>query len=252
MFPLIRIGPFSLSTGGLMLLAAAILGVWLLGRIARVRGGDHLSAQADALFYPVVISALVGARLFYGIFNLDVYGRTPSLFWALRVGDIAWPGALLGGSVASYAWSRWRRFDMLALADSAALALPLPQALGSIGLLLSGEAAGLPTALPWGVPLLGTLRHPTQIYTALAALLLLAVLVQLARHASQPGVLWIVYLGGQGLTWLLIEALRADSLVLPGGVRVVQVVGLVLLLSALWWARSKAHSVSVSGSDGTD
>jgi len=101
-----------------MLLAAAILGVWLLGRIARVRGGDHLSAQADALFYPVVISALVGARLFYGIFTLDVYGRTPSLFWALRVGDIAWPGALLGGIVAGYAWSRWRRLDTLALADS--------------------------------------------------------------------------------------------------------------------------------------
>ena len=39
-----------------------------------------------------------------------------------------------------------------------------------LGLLLSGEAFGAPTSLPWGVPLFGAVRHPTQIYLALAAL----------------------------------------------------------------------------------
>jgi prolipoprotein diacylglyceryltransferase len=42
-----------------------------------------------------------------------------------------------------------------------------------------------------------------------------------------------VYLGWQGLTLLLVEALRADSLVLPGGIRAAQLLGLALLLLAL-------------------
>lgn len=248
MYPLLRIGPFSLSTGGLTLLLALYLAGWLLGRIALARGTTTLAAQSDALFYPTAIGALIGARLFYGLFNLDVYRRTVALFWALRVGDLAWPGALLGGMLVAFLWGRWRGFDLRGLADSAALALPPAQALGSVGLLLSGEAIGLPTTLPWGVPLLGALRHPTQIYFALAALLLLGVLCILARRAPRTGALWTTYLGGQGLILLLVEALRADSLLLPGGVRVAQVVGLALLIHGLWWARQHAHDTAAATS----
>jgi hypothetical protein len=48
------------------------------------------------------------------------------------------------------------------------------------------------------------------------------------------------YLGLNGLGLLLIEALRADSLLLPGGIRVAQAFGLGLLLYALFWARRHA------------
>ena len=103
-----------------------------------------MARQADNCFYPVLIGATIGARLWYGLFNLDLYGRNLGLFIALRVSDFAWPGALLGGALAGYLWCRWNQFDELKLADSAALALPVVQALASIGLLLSGEAFGLP------------------------------------------------------------------------------------------------------------
>lgn len=102
---------------------------------------------------------------------------------------------------------------------------------------MSGEAFGVPTSLPWGVPLLGAVRHPTQVYFALAALLSLGALVWLARRRQPPGTLIMAYLGLQGLTLLLIEALRADALLLPGGIRAAQVFGLALLLVALLWAR---------------
>lgn len=212
----------------------------LLARIAKRRSGDVLAVQADKLFYPVLLGAVVGARVWYGLFNWGVYGRTPRLFWQLHVSGFAWPGALLGGLVAGYLWTRWRGFDMLAIADVAALALPIPQSLASVGLLLSGEAFGVPTSLPWGVPLFGTTRHPTQIYLALAALLTLVALAWLARRNPSVGTLMVVYLALQGLTLLLVEALRADSLVLPGGIRVAQVVGLGLLVWAMHWLRHNA------------
>ena len=151
--------------------------------------------------------------------------------------DFAWPGVLLGGMLAGHLWCRWNQFDEVKLADSAALALPVVQALASVGLLLSGEAFGIPTTLPWGVPLFGTVRHPTQIYIMLAALIVLGVLAWLSRRPLPVGTLAAAYLGLNGLALLLIEALRADSLVLPGGIRVAQVFGLALMLAAVNWAR---------------
>ena len=233
MYPLVQIGPFRLSSGGLLLLLSVFAGSWLLNRIARTRGGPALAAQAERCFYPVLIGAVAGARLWYGLFNWDLYSRTPGLFWALRVGDLAWPGALLGGLLAGYLWGRFRGFDLPALADSVALTLPVPQALASAGLLLSGEAFGIPTSLPWGVPLFGTTRHPTQIYFALAALASLGLLWLLARRHAPSGALMTGYLGLQGLALLIVDPLRADSLVFPGGIRSAQVVGLGLLLYAL-------------------
>jgi phosphatidylglycerol---prolipoprotein diacylglyceryl transferase len=237
MYPLLQLGPLRLSSGGLLLLLSIILGGWLIARVARARGGVQLARQADSCFYPILIGALIGARLSYGLFNLDLYGRSPGLFLALRLSEFAWPGALLGGLLAGSVWCHRKKFDAGKLGDSAALTLPAVQAVASIGLLLSGEAFGVPTSLPWGVPLFGAVRHPTQIYFALAALSSLLVLWRLSQRPLAVGALGVAYLGLQGLTSLLIEALRADSLVLPGGIRAAQVFGLGLLLYALSWAQ---------------
>src|SRR5262245_52211676 len=237
MYPLVEIGPLRLSSGGLLLLVSIIVGGWLIGRVAQSRGGAQLAQRADRCFYPVLIGAALGARLWYGLFNQDLYIRNPGMFLTLRVGDFAWPGALLGGLLAGYVWCRRNGFDDLKLADSAALILPAVQMIASVGLLLSGEAFGVPTSLPWAVPLFGAMRHPTQIYFALAALSTLIAVWLLSRRPLPMGALFMFYLGLQGLTSLLVEALRADSLVLPAGIRAAQVFGLALLLYTLSWAR---------------
>lgn len=161
MYPLIELGPLRLSSGGLFLLAAVLLGSRLIERSARSIGGE-------------------------------------------------------------------------------ALTLPLPQAIASVGLLLSGEAFGRSTGLPWGVPLLGTVRHPTQLYLAVAALLTYTVVHRLGVRPLPCGTLFASYLGLQGVTLLFVEALRADTLLLPGGIRAAQVLGLVLILWALQWFRTRS------------
>ncbi len=238
MYPLLQVGPFRLSTGGLLLLMAVILGTWLLGRIAHARGGATLALEAERCLYPTLLGAVVAGRLWYGLFNWDLYSRTPGLFLALRVGDLAFPGALLGGALTAYLWCQRHSVRTLTLADSAALTLPLAQAIGSMGLFFSGEAFGMSTRLPWGIALFGTTRHPTQIYYALAALLSLGALHWLARRHPPEGTLMASYLGLQGLTLLLVEALRADSMQLPYGIRAAQVLGLALQLVALRWLRT--------------
>jgi phosphatidylglycerol---prolipoprotein diacylglyceryl transferase len=240
-YPLIELGPLRLSSGGLLLLLAVLVAQWLLVRAARARGNAPLAEQAERSVYPALLGAVIGARLWYGVFNWSLYSQTPSLFVALRIGEFAWPGALLGGALAGALWCHWRKIDPLELADCAALALPPAQALASVGLLLSGEAFGVPTDLPWGIALFGATRHPTQLYFALAALLSLGVLWRVARRRPLRGTLTAAYLGLQGMTLLLVEALRADSLLLPAGVRAGQVFGLVLVLLALIWMRRQPN-----------
>jgi phosphatidylglycerol:prolipoprotein diacylglycerol transferase len=246
-YPLIELGPLRLSSGGLVLLISVLLAQSLLVRAARARSSDELVERAERCFYPALLGSVVGARLWYGVLNWDLYRQAPELFIALRVGEFAWPGALLGGSLAGYLWCRWRRVEPLELADCAALALPPAQALASIGLLLSGEAFGEPTSLPWGIPLFGATRHPTQLYFALAALLSYSVIRVVARRRPLPGTLAAVYLCLQGMTLLLVEALRADSLLFPAGVRAGQVFGLVLVLLALLWMRGRSSGTPSVG-----
>ena len=47
MYPLVQIGPFRLSSGGLVLLISLILGGSFVSRVARARGGEKLARQAD-------------------------------------------------------------------------------------------------------------------------------------------------------------------------------------------------------------
>lgn len=247
MYPLLRLGPFNLSSGGLLLLLAVVVGSALMERAARQRGGAALADQASRVTLPTLIGAVIGGRLRYGLLNWNLYGRNTELFLARRVADLAWPGALLGGMLIVWLWCRWRHFDSAAVADAAALALPLAQAIACVGLLLSGEAFGLPTTLPWGIRLLGATRHPTQLYLAIAALLSYLALRLLARRTLPGGALFAAYLGLQGLIFLLLEPLRADSLLLPYGVRAVQVVGLGLLLAALIWLRALGMPAQPTG-----
>ncbi|MFQ3631968.1 prolipoprotein diacylglyceryl transferase [Roseiflexus sp.] len=245
MYPIIELGPLNLGSGALLLVIAVFVGHARFERVARQRGGESLEHRASRCAPFALAGAAIGARLWYGLFNWDMYSQSPGLFLALRLGDLAWPGALIGGALAGYAYLRLRRMDDAAapLADAASLALPMAQAIASLGLLLSGEALGTPADLPWAMPLFGVLRHPVALYYLLAALATWGALTWVARLSPQPGTLAAVYLVLQGSALLLLEALRVDSLVAAGGVRTAQVVGLAMIVIALWWKRTQTASV---------
>lgn len=245
MHPLLEIGPVRLASGGLLLIVGILLAHSLFERLLQRRGDELLNASAGAV-YAALLGAIVGGRIWFSLFHWQLYQQHPQLWYALRISDFGWGGAMLGAWAAAWLWCRWKQLPSAELADVAALALPVAYACASFGLLLSGEAYGAPTQLPWGIELFGASRHPTQILLLLASILTGVYLWRLARQTQPSGSLFRAWLGLQALSMLAIEALRGDSLLLTGGIRVNQLIALALLLWLIWTQSASKQALPTS------
>jgi phosphatidylglycerol---prolipoprotein diacylglyceryl transferase len=262
---LFQLGPFSLRWYGLLIAVAVLLGLLLSTRLGRRRGIDP--ALITDLLPILVLSAVVGARLYYVIFEWRQY----QLNWldALAVwrGGIAIHGALIGGTLAVILYSRWRRIAFWNLLDVLVPSVALGQAIGRWGNFFNSEAFGLPTDLPWKltIPFANrplnfldqTTFHPTFLYESLWNLGVVGLLLLLFQQGSSgrlrlpAGALSCVYLLTYSTGRLWIEGLRIDPLCLggvppfcEGGLRMAQVVSLLLMTlggAGLWWVYGRSR-----------
>src|SRR5215813_5022680 len=101
-----QLGPLSIRWYGILMALAMALGLWLAYRDARRRGLDPESFLKAAELS--LLGALVGARLYYVLFNLDYYSQFPRKIFAVWEGGLAIHGGILGGVLlgGGYAWSR--------------------------------------------------------------------------------------------------------------------------------------------------
>ena len=247
---LFQLGPFSLRWYGLLIALAVLLGLVLATRLGKLRGIDP--ARIADLLPILVLAAVVGARLYYVVFEWRQY----QLNWldALAVwrGGIAIHGALLGGTAAVILYARWRRLAFWNLLDVLLPSVALGQAIGRWGNFFNSEAFGLPTDLPWRltIPLANrpldfldqATFHPTFLYESLWNLGVLALLLVLffrgvrGRINLPAGALSCVYLIAYSAGRLWIEGLRIDPLCLlgsppdcAGGLRMAQLMSLLLI-----------------------
>jgi phosphatidylglycerol:prolipoprotein diacylglycerol transferase len=254
-----QLGPFALRWYGLLIALAVLSGLALATRLGKARGIDP-ALIADLL--PVlVLGAVLGARAYYVLLEWHQYAGNWAEAFAIWHGGIAIHGALLGGSIATVLYCRWRKQAFWPLLDVLVPAVALGQAIGRWGNFFNSEAFGLPTDLPWKlfIPLgnrpLAFLNastfHPTFLYESLWNLGVCALLLLLLRQAQRgrltlpAGALSCVYLMTYSTGRLWIEGLRLDPLCLfsqppfcAGGLRMAQVVSLLLIVLGgigLWW-----------------
>jgi phosphatidylglycerol:prolipoprotein diacylglycerol transferase len=231
MLPVLQIGGLAIQTPGLVLLVAAWVVLWLAAREAERLGLDG-DAVYNAGFIALVVS-IVSARLVYIAQHLPTYLANPADLISLDLASFApLPGALIG-LLAGATFAARRRLRWAALTDAFAPALAAGLALWSVAALLGGTSYGQPADLPWAITLWGARRHPTQIYELLAALVILAVLLRARTRRAYAGQTFLLFLALYGGARLFLEAFRADSWLLAGGLRAAQVLGLVAAITAL-------------------
>lgn len=249
---LVELGPLAIRWYGLLIAVAVLLGLWVSSQLAKMRDLDP-SVISDLLPL-IVLSAVIGARLYYVLFEWQQYQINWLEAFQIWKGGIAIHGALLGGSIAVIAYSRWMKLSFWALMDVLLPSVALGQAIGRWGNFFNSEAFGLPTSLPWKLFIPVANRpaaylneswfHPTFLYESIWDLGLFVLLILLFRQRRTNGE-WLLPKGGISCVYALgysfgrfwIEGLRLDPLCLWGSLgeanclRMAQLVSLILAIA---------------------
>ena len=230
MFPTLNIGGAAIQLPGLILLVS----VWIALTMAE-REAKSLGRASDPIYRlssTILFSGLIGARLGYVLTHLNAYKNDPLGIIALDTSTFNSAIGLFIALLVGYGYGKYKKMPFWQTLD---ILTPSLAILGvGIGMahLASGDAYGTPTALSWGITLWGADRHPTQIYEIMAAALIwMAVLLLPTR--SYAGRTFLTWLTLSAAARLLIEAWRGDS-PLIAGLRLPQLVALVILLLSLW------------------
>lgn len=174
----------------------------------------------ESAFIYVFVGTVVGARLGHVFFyDWDYYSQHLDEIVMIWKGGLASHGAVIGIILALWMFSvRVSKKPLLWIADRAAAVIPLAGAFIRLGNLMNHEIYGKPTDAPWGFvfELLNdnVVRHPTQIYEALAYLALFGVTMYLywrTNTKEKTGFLTGVFFIGTFAARILIEFLKENQ-----------------------------------------
>ncbi len=226
-----QVGPFFIRFYGIIVMLGAAMGALLAEREAK-RRNLNTDMVWDSFFW-LLIGGIVGARLWH-IFtpseSLVAQGITTQYYLThpleaidLRNGGLGIPGAVIGGLLALYIYTRIKKQSFGVWTDITAPALALGQAIGRWGNFINQELYGRPTDLPWGIYIKPQNRlsgfseytrfHPLFLYESIWNLANMALLLWLARRYEdvlKPGDLFLVYLIVYPLGRFFLEFLRLD------------------------------------------
>ena len=208
---------------GIIIATGMLLAVYLCGKWGK-RFGITEDEIMDMMLFAVP-AALVAVRVYYVLFNLELYRNGDgSLNWGAMLrysdGGLAIYGAIIVAVLVAWLYARHKKIKIGALADLCVMGLLIGQAVGRWGNFMNREAFGSETTLPWRMRLWTTPAefievHPTFLYESLWNMLgLLLILFVLTRGRRFDGEnTWFYFLWyGLGRTW--VEGLRTDSLYL--------------------------------------
>ena len=246
MFPVIHLGPLSIQTRGVILLAA----FWLAAEAAE-RGAKRLGIRGDVVYSLAFVAAaagLIGARLGYVLEHWPAYQSDLGAVAALNFNTLSPLAGLATAVIVAYLYARRKGVANRRLLDALTPGFIVFAGALALADLASGDAYGSPSSLPWAIELWGAARHPSQIYQLIAVIVigLIVLKTQRAFDGAWFGSFVVLYSASR----LFIEAFRGDSETI-GGLRIAQVWSLIALLIMLIllrrWARSAVVETPASG-----
>ena len=208
---------------GVLMATGMILGTYLALREAKRVG----ISEDDVLNLAIcaIPAGVIGARLYYVIFNWSYYSQYPSQILNFRGGGMAIHGALIGGILAGFIYTKVKKLNFFKMADIALIGMPLAQAIGRWGNYINGEAHGGPTNLTWGIMVDGVKVHPTFLDESICNFGIFIFLWMFRKKKKYEGQIAVCYIILYSLGRFFIEGLRTDSLML-GPLRMAQVISL--------------------------
>lgn len=215
----------------ILIVTGMVLAVVLSSKEVKRMGGDEDLIYDLALW--VLPLGVVGARLYYVIFEWENYAGDLGKILDIRSGGLAIHGGIIAGLIVGFFFTRKRGIKFFALSDIIMIFLPLAQAIGRWGNFINNEAHGGPTDLPWGVIIDGQKYHPTFLYESIGDFLVFIFLWYFFRNKQKRfGQTTSLYLILYGILRYFVEGLRTDSLWV-GSFRTAQLVSIAMVALGL-------------------
>lgn len=255
MYPiLVKIGPFTIHTYGVLHALAYGAAIWWAYREAK-RVGFEPQRMVD-FSVVVVVWSLIGARVFSILFdgNLDWYLQNPLQMFAVWKGGLTFYGGFIFSLGAGIWYVQKHGLEGWRMADIIAPGLALGAAIGRLGCLASGDSFGKATDLPWGITFsdshglapVGVPVHPTQLYSTLTNLAVFAFLLWWRKRQRFQGEVFLVFMVLYAITRSFVEVFRNDprGVYFGGLISTSQIVSILLGLAAVAFYLSRRKKLA--------
>ncbi len=181
---LIAIGPLYFYSYAVFIVLSWLVWSFMFWRYLRNQGTDE-ERIFDLTFY-ASLSSLVAARAVFVLTHTSLFSDNLLKIGALWIqSGLSFAAGLIGGLVAILFLAKRYKVRFGKILDSLAHSMPIALIIASIGFFLDGTQLGKVTKLPWGVRYAGeiNLRHPVELYTIIAVLVLWFIVELISRRA---------------------------------------------------------------------
>lgn len=219
---------------GIIIACGMLIGIILANFTSKIKDINY-----DELFNIILIAlplAIIGARLYYVIFNFSYYQKDLMEIFNTRQGGLAIHGGVIVGLITAYLYTYYKKLNFWKYADVAAPSIIIAQAIGRWGNFFNQEAHGgpvshtfishFPSFIQNGMYIDGSYYHPTFLYESIWNIFVFLILLILLKKVKKTGLVIFTYIGLYSIGRFFIEGLRTDSLMF-GPIRVAQLVSLI-------------------------
>lgn len=239
---LFTIGDFKIEWYSALIIVGAFLAIIMIMKEAK-RHNYPTDFVFNMCFWAIIFG-IIGARLYFVVFNLDLYSNFWDIF-KIWEGGLAIHGGIIFGLITCLIYCKKYKARLVRLLDFVAPALLLAQAIGRWGNFFNQEAHGAATTLEHlqnlhipqfiidGMNIGGIYYEPTFLYESLWCFIGVIIILIVRRlpkvKVGQPTAIYLMW---YGLGRFVIESMRTDSLML-GGFKVAQIVSVVMIIIGL-------------------
>lgn len=244
---------FEIALYGVIIAIGMAVGILMAYREAKrtkQNPGDYL----DLALYGILF-AIIGARLYYVIFDWGYYKDNLLQIFNLRTGGLAIYGGVIAAVIVTFVLARKRKLSVWQMLDTGCTSLIAGQIIGRWGNFFNREAFGGYTDSLFAMQIrvdeayyttqelmdkavnVGGVEyiqvHPTFLYESVWNLAVLVFMILYRDHKKFKGEVFLIYVAGYGLGRFWIEGLRTDQLLTPWiGLPVSQILAAICFLGA--------------------
>lgn len=239
-----NIGGLSIRWYSVLILVGIIIGF-----ILATKEGKKFALPKDFIFdlgFWIVVFGIIGARLYYCLFNFSLYKNNLIDILKIWNGGLAIHGGIIAGFITLIIYCKIRKVNPFRMCDIVVPSLIIAQAIGRWGNFFNMEAHGpattlanlqnlhIPNFIINGMQINGIYYHPTFLYESLWCFAGFIVILIIRKYYKylKTGQLTCVYLMWYGVGRVFIESLRTDSLML-GNFKVAQLISIFMFTIGL-------------------